>query len=108
MQKMRIVLDENKIEKDKTYDLNEIKKFVKYLFDKRDMPLDDYGWYSNGDFIKCGSLAAVLSEKKWFMDNVLEWLWYDDKYDSVEDLIKHYRRDGYRLYDTHIKTAVCG
>ena len=90
--KMFIELDENKILKEEKYSLEKINSFISNAFDKRNMTQDSDGWYSNGTFASCGSLALILSSKDWFMDNVQKWLWYDDEDGSIEDLKAHYSK----------------
>lgn len=90
MMKMLIRLDEEKIAREEKYDINETKAYLNAIFKKRNMTLDDDDWYTDGDFTACGALIIKLSKKKWFMDNVLEWLWYDTEDQSLEDLKAHY------------------
>ena len=108
MQKLRILMNEDKIMRENIYSLNEINRYIKKLIDKRNMFLDSTGWYTNGDFVKCGSLIATLREKEWFLDNVKEWFWYDDKLDSFEDLLEHYRQDKNIIYERTGKNVLCG
>lgn len=93
MMKMYIELDENKILNEGRYDLNKIKAYLYKAFEKRGMYLDEEGWYVNGNFSTCGSLIVKLSRSAWFMDNVIQWLWYDTSDSSTEDLKKHYYRE---------------
>ena len=36
------------------------------------MSKDSDNWYINGNFTNCASLIITLSQKDWFMDNLLE------------------------------------
>ena len=92
MMKMLIKLDEDKIRREKKYDINKINAYLTSAFDKRGMTKDEDDWYINGNFSNCGSLIINLSEKDWFMDNVDEWLWYDSSDVSTDDLKAHYSR----------------
>ncbi len=92
MMKMLIKLDEDKIRREKKYDINKINAYLTSAFDKRGMTKDEDDWYINGNFSNCGSLIINLSEKDWFMDNVDEWLWYDSSDASTDDLKAHYSR----------------
>ena len=74
------------------YDINKINDYLTKVFAKRNMPKDEDNWYINGNFTSCGSLILTLSKKDWFIDNVLEWLWYDTDDASTEDLKAHYSR----------------
>ena len=69
MMKMLIKLDEDKIRREKKYDINKINAYLTSAFDKRGMTKDEDDWYINGNFSNCGSLIINLSEKDWFMDN---------------------------------------
>lgn len=84
MMKMLIELDKNKILQDSKYSLSKINVYISNAFKERNMKQDSDGWYTNGTFASCGSLALILSSKDWFMDNVQKWLWYDDEDDSIE------------------------
>ena len=92
MMKMLIKLDEDKIVREKKYDINKINKYLASAFDKRGMSKDKDGWYINGNFTTCGSLIIKLSKKDWFMDNVTDWLWFDSSDSSTDDLKAHYSR----------------
>ena len=90
MMKMLIELNANKIEEEGKYDLNRINAYLDKMFTKRNMQKDNDNWYINGDFSGCGSLIITLSQKEWFMDNLVKWLWYDTDDESMEDLKAHY------------------
>ena len=92
MMKMLIKLDEDKIRREKKYDINKINAYLTSAFEKRGMTKNEDDWYINGNFTNCGSLIVNLSEKDWFMDNVTEWLWYDTSDSSTDDLKAHYIR----------------
>ena len=89
---MLIELDKNKILQEGKYSLSKINAYISNAFKERNMTQDSDGWYSNGTFASCGSLALILSRKDWFMDNVQKWLWCDDEDGSIEDLKEHYKK----------------
>ncbi len=91
--RMLIELDENKILNEGKYDLSKINAYLSKAFAKRNMSKDNANWYRNGNFTSCGSLILVLSQKDWFMDNVKQWLWYDEEDESIEDLKAHYTKE---------------
>lgn len=93
MMKMLITLDEDKIVSEGKYDINKIQNYLVKSFAKRGMTKDKDNWYINGNFTTCGSLIITLSQKEWFMDNLIEWLWYDSSDSSIEDLKKHYSKE---------------
>ena len=74
------------------YDLMKIYSYLDKLFQKRGMKKED-GWYINGNFTTCGAVIIHLTSKDWFLDNVDEWLWYDEDDESTEDLKAHYRKE---------------
>ena len=92
MMKMKIVMDEDRIAKEDKYDLMKIYSYLDKLFQKRGMKKED-GWYINGNFTTCGAVIIHLTSKDWFLDNVDEWLWYDEDDESTEDLKAHYRKE---------------
>lgn len=91
MMKMKITMNENRIIKEKKYDVSKIYAYLDKLFQKRGMVKKD-GWYINGSFTACGAVIINLTSKDWFMENVDEWLWYDEDDGSTEDLKKHYSK----------------
>ena len=92
MMKMKIVMDEDRIAKEDKYDLIKIYAYLDKLFQKRGMKTED-GWYINGNFTTCGAVIINLTSKDWFLDNVDEWLWYDEDDESTEDLKAHYCKE---------------
>ncbi|MBE5846641.1 MAG: hypothetical protein E7300_03095 [Lachnospiraceae bacterium] len=93
MMKMLIKMDEAKIREERKYDISKINAYLAKAFAKRHMELDDDGWYINGNFSTCGSLIITLSQKDWFIDNLMEWLWYDEEDASTEDLKARYSKE---------------
>lgn len=97
MMKMLIKMDSNKIEHEGKYDLTKIDNYLNEEFSRRGMQKDDDGFYVGGNFSTYGSMIFGLSKADWFIDNVLEWFWYDSDGKSdpedyaVEDLAAHYR-----------------
>ncbi len=93
MMKMLINLNEDKIISEGKYDLNKIQDYLTKSLAKRGMVKDNDNWYINGNFTTCGSLIITLSQKDWFMDNLIDWLWYDSSDSSTEDLKAHYSKE---------------
>ena len=93
MMRMLVELDENKIVNDGKYSLSKINSYLSNAFAKRNMIKNADNWYINGNFTSCGSLALTLSRKDWFMNNVKQWLWYDEEDGSTEDLKAHYSKE---------------
>lgn len=93
MMKMLVSLDEEKITREGKYDINKMNDYLNNAFEKRGMKKDKNNWFVNGNFTTCGSLVLKLSQKPWFMDNLLEWLWYDTSDSSIDDLKAFYLKE---------------
>lgn len=102
MLKVQIDLDINKIITESKYPQTVLSATVDKVFSDKGMKVsvDD----ENGRIIVTdsdrvddyGNLWSViwgLSEKSWFVDNLKEWLWFnnDDGDDSVEDILFYIR-----------------
>lgn len=92
MMKMLIKLDYDKIQREGKYEPQEIDRVINQSFLESGICKDENGYYVNGDFVSFGSIILWLSKEDWFMNNVLEWLWYDS--DSVEDVLDFYKTHG--------------
>lgn len=96
MMKMLIKFDNEKVEREGKYDLEKMNRIIDEEFASMGVTKDKDGLYVNGDFGSFGSMIFALQKLDWFMDNIVEWLWYDsdgkpDPEDySVEDLATHY------------------
>lgn len=98
MMKIYVSLDEQKIKQDNKYTVESIKNRIENLFKERDMYLDESGWYTNGDFVKCGSFILSLNNSDWFINNIKECLWYDSFDSSIEDVKEFYNPERIRLF----------
>ena len=92
MMKMLIKLDEDKIRREKKYDINKINAYLTSAFEKSGMTQNEDDWYINGNFTTCGSMTIILSDKDWFMDNVTDWLLVDKSDSSTDDLKAFYSK----------------
>jgi hypothetical protein len=101
MQKVQVVLDEQKIQREKRYSLPKITKAVDSVFvDRYGLVKGKDGFYlesgHGNDFTGFWSAILLLKDQDWFMDNVKTWLWYnsDDSSDpddfAIEDIKSHY------------------
>ncbi|MDR1014777.1 MAG: hypothetical protein LBL86_07355 [Coriobacteriales bacterium] len=94
-------MDDNKIAREKKYDVDKIHRAVDNVFTKK------YGLIKNRDgfYLERGNASdyanfwnaiLLLKDQPWFLDNVKTWLWFnsDDSPDpkdfAVEDLREHY------------------
>ena len=106
MLKMLIRMDEKKITEEKTYKLESVYRtldnlFAKYGLLRMEDPSGARVYRDSGnenDFAYFGIITNGLKRQTWFMDNAMEWMFYesddflDDPNDfDEEDFLKHYR-----------------
>ena len=101
MLKMQLIMDINKIRREKLYDADKISYAIDSLLST------EYGLIkgSNGFYMESGKCddytnfwgaILLLKDEKWFLDNVKTWLWFnsDDSENpddfAIEDLREHY------------------
>lgn len=94
MIKMKIIIDENKVNEEDKYSLTEIySKLDKLFTEKGILARDEEGYYkgsnNKNDFANFGIIMWGLKDCDWFTKNVEEWKWYVDG--EIEDLIIHYK-----------------
>lgn len=89
MMKMLIKLDYNRIQEKGEYAPSEIERVIDQGMTESGIYKDADGYYVNGDFESFGTIILWLSKEDWFMDNVLEWRWYDSN--SVENVLDFYK-----------------
>lgn len=90
--KMLIVMDKEKLYAEKIYSYRKILSFLDEHFFKKGLYKDRDGWYVGGTFEIMGGAFLGLSDQKWFMDNVKQWIWIDGDTGEVLDLIKRINR----------------
>lgn len=98
MMKIYIELDNEKIAREKKYDVESLYQRIDSLFQQREMYKDESGWYTNGDFVKCGSFILSLKDSSWFTDNIKECFWYDSFDSSIEDVKYYYNPERKKLF----------
>ncbi|MGJ0353085.1 hypothetical protein NG783_07220 [Aliarcobacter cryaerophilus] len=90
---IKIVMDEEKILREGKYTLEEIYKNIDYLAEfSRMKKIDKFYYVSKNDTpsdLGC-FVWSNLEDKKWFTDNIKEWLWFD-KIEGVHDIIDFYK-----------------
>lgn len=102
MLKVQIDLDINKIITESKYPQTALSATVDKVFSNKGMKVsvdDENGRIivtDSGRVDDYGNLWSViwgLAEKSWFVDNLKEWLWFnnDDGDDSVEDILSYIR-----------------
>jgi hypothetical protein len=103
MLKIKVVMDDDKIRRERLYDLEKVHRAVDSVF------VGDYGFIKGdgGFFIESGKkddfvdffdAILFLKDESWFMDNVKTWLWYNSDDSSnpedfaIDDIKEHYLR----------------
>lgn len=97
MLKLKIAMDETKIQSENKYELSTILSTVDAVFSRNGLKKIADGVYTgNGkadDYAKFWNIIWSLAKKDWFMRNVREWLWFnsdegtDENDFSVEDIL---------------------
>jgi hypothetical protein len=101
VQKIQVILDEQKIEREKRYSPSKVAKAVDSVFvDRYGLIKGEDGFYLESgrkdDFADFWSAILLLKDQDWFMDNVKTWLWFnsDDSLRpddfAIEDIKSHY------------------
>lgn len=95
MMKMKVQMDEKKIEKNGEYTLDQINGMVNEVARRKGITKkNDKGFFiGNGDekdFSNFGRIVLYLIEQEWFLPYVQTWILYVG--DEVDDLAKHYKR----------------
>jgi len=96
MIKMKIVLDEEKMLHE-GYDIEHTWNLIDELFQRLELSKAEKGYYMGSnkstDFAHFGLAGIKLGEQDWFLDNVIEWLWFNNDMSSnkndfnIEDLL---------------------
>ncbi|MDR2715282.1 MAG: hypothetical protein LBB46_00850 [Coriobacteriaceae bacterium] len=101
MTKMQILLDEEKIRREKKYNAQKIYAYVDSVFlEKCKLSKDADGYYSghgeNDDLLRFGKANYLLSNKDWFLDNVKVWKFFcNDDTESPDEYVVEDVRDFY-------------
>lgn len=102
MLKVEIVMDEEKILREKKYSLEDIYFTLDKAYLGKNLKKLGEGVYadngSDKDFGSFWNIILGLKKQGWFMTNLKKWLWYnsddsDDENDfAIDDLLLHYSR----------------
>ena len=95
MMKMKVQLNEKKIEKSGEYTIDQLNNMVLEVAKRKGITKkNDKGLFiGNGDdkdFSNFGRIVLYLIEQEWFLPYVKTWILYVG--DEVDDLAKHYKR----------------
>jgi hypothetical protein len=90
MTKMQILLDEDKIKREKKYSAQKIYELLDVVFlDKCKLRKDAEGYYTGngdtGDLSRFGKANYLLSNQPWFLENVKVWLFFNNDDTDVHD-----------------------
>ncbi len=92
---IKIVMDEEKIIREKEYNLEDIYKAIDDLAEfSRMKKVDNYYYVSKNDTpsdLGC-FVWSNLNKRSWFTENIKEWLWID-KTDGINDIIKFIKEE---------------
>jgi hypothetical protein len=98
MIKMQILMDEKKIQGEGKYTLSNIYTTLDDFFVNRlNFRKEDKGFYSgtglSNDFANFGIAMTTLGKKRWFMDNVDTWLYFnsEDSEDPNDYVIEDFK-----------------
>lgn len=89
MLKLKIVLDEAKIQSEKKYELSTVMSTIDTVFSQNGLKKMEDGVFAGtgkeDDYAKFWRIIWSLAEKEWFMQNVREWLWCNSDEGANED-----------------------
>lgn len=93
--KMKIKVDEEKVEKYSEYNINEMYKRIDNIAKKANITKKDKdGFYIGNnnaqDYSNFGKIIICLNDSEWFIPYIDEWLWYVDN--TIEDIAEYYKR----------------
>lgn len=101
MQKLQIVLDDEKVLREHRFSLAKMESAVDSVcVDRYGLVKGVDGFYFDGGrqgaYVDFMSAILALKDQSWFLDNVKTWLWFnsDDSSDpddfAIEDVKRHY------------------
>ncbi len=90
MLKFEIAFDEEKVIRERKYDLDKMYNFLDKIFAEDNLKKIGKGTYrdngSEHDFGCMWGIFWALAKAEWFMQNVSKVIWYNN--DSVEDVLQ--------------------
>ena len=89
MIKVKIVLDEEKIIRERKYSLEKIWEVLDAAFLSKNIQIAEKGLYVGTnhphDYAHFGLICMALEDQKWFLPNVKEWKFYINDMSENED-----------------------
>ena len=99
MLKVKIVLDEEKINADAVYYPEEIRRVIDEAFFEQGIVKEGEHFYvgtgSDKDLARFGNANWALAEKDWMARYIKEWLWIEDSDNAIstENLITFFKAE---------------
>lgn len=99
MMKMLVKLNNSKILNDGIYSVETLENAVEEAYNDVGLYKDKNGFYVGGGFIEFGAIIMGLSRKKWFLENVEKWLWYNSDGQKseddfvIDDMAEYYKKE---------------
>ena len=95
MMKMKITIDEERVNLYSEYSVDEIYDKIEDIARSANITQKDKdGFYlgndNSQDFANFGKIIIVLNDSQWFIPYIDEWLWYVDN--TIEDIAEYYKR----------------
>jgi hypothetical protein len=93
MVKIQIIMDEDKILREKKYNLSDLLYSLdRFMVDGLKFVKGDKGFYlgteAQSDYANCGVAMSRLGREDWFLGNVKTWLFYiNDDHGGPDDFI---------------------
>ena len=97
--RVKVVFDEEKIQREGEYDLAEMQTCVDQLFDEYDFHKEGNLYIGPGtkrDFTNAAVVCVACGKADWFLENVRVWRWYNGE--NEENLLEDdaYYKVGFR------------
>ena len=97
--RVKIVFDGEKIEREQELDLAKMYAIVDRAFTAKGFRREGHFYVGSGsshDWANGGAVCYTLGQADWFLENLLEWRWYNGQ--SSEDFLVNHRiyRVGFR------------
>ena len=86
--KMKVVIDDEKLESQGKYNVADFHSHLDNVFAKFDIKqTEEYIYTGSEEDESYMALIGILLDCSWFMDYVKEWVWIDEEEDYIEDLL---------------------
>ena len=72
---MLVILDKEKLLREKEYEPSQTEEYLTEIFHLEGMTKNQDGWFINGDVEKCGRIISSIWHTDQLRDNIKEWRW---------------------------------